>query len=647
MSAVVGDVLREPQLDLVRRRRAAAARHGGRRPPAGARCWSRRRPPRGACAPRYRRVRRCSRCAPPDPRWDWACARLTPTVPTSPRPRGPRDRHDGRCGPSPPGSCCWTSCCWGSSAWSSTAANRPARGPIPRSGKARRRVAPWLRPRSTPPASGWSSPTPPTPGQRFRCDLTWLTSSWTCIFGSGCQGIYADRPDDGCCTLGAHFTDEDDVKRVKAVVKELGEDEWQHHPGSTKVSRLDRDRGRRRSRPRSSTAPASSSTARASRPAPAARCTSTRCSPARSRTPSSPTSAGSCRSGAPTARSSCPTGRRGWRSRITEYDRRGWGPGGHDLDWYCSATPRRTSAASRSSAATAASCVELMGEDAYAELEIRCEAHLASVKAARNAYSRKMLPLLVHPATLAAQERPQAPVTRVDQARTSRPAARTSGTPPTSTRSRTSASTGPASSRRRWPPCTPSPAPTWSTSGCGTGFHLPRFADAGLRRASSGVEPHPPLVELARDRVAGLARVRVEEGIAQSLPLAGRHRGRRARPVGLLLRRRVRAGPGRARAGAAARRHGIRHRQRRHPLDVRPLVRPGLPGLRPARGGTVLGAVRAGRANGSTIRWDFDTRADLEAVVRIEFPETAAEGILAEHEGTGVDYAVNLWWRRF
>jgi hypothetical protein len=47
--------------------------------------------------------------------------------------------------------------------------------------------------------------------------------------------------------------------------------------------------------------------------------------------------------------------------------------------------------------------VELMGEEGYAELEVRCEAHLASVKAARNAYSRKMLPLLVHPATLEAQ----------------------------------------------------------------------------------------------------------------------------------------------------------------------------------------------------------------------------------------------------
>jgi hypothetical protein len=44
-----------------------------------------------------------------------------------------------------------------------------------------------------------------------------------------------------------------------------------------------------------------------------------------------------------------------------------------------------------------------MGEAAYAELEVRCEAHLASVKAARNTYSRKMLPLLVHPATLEAQ----------------------------------------------------------------------------------------------------------------------------------------------------------------------------------------------------------------------------------------------------
>ena len=43
--------------------------------------------------------------------------------------------------------------------------------------------------------------------QIFRCDLTWLTSRWKCIFGEGCRGLYADRPHDGCCTLGAHFAD--------------------------------------------------------------------------------------------------------------------------------------------------------------------------------------------------------------------------------------------------------------------------------------------------------------------------------------------------------------------------------------------------------------------------------------------------------
>ena len=78
---------------------------------------------------------------------------------------------------------------------------------------------------------------PDDAGQRFRCDLTWLTSSWTCIFGTGCRGIYADRPDDGCCTLGAHFTDGADLDRVSAVVAELGEDEWQYHDVGTATGR--------------------------------------------------------------------------------------------------------------------------------------------------------------------------------------------------------------------------------------------------------------------------------------------------------------------------------------------------------------------------------------------------------------------------
>ena len=71
---------------------------------------------------------------------------------------------------------------------------------------------------------------PADDGQVFRCDLTWLTSSWTCIFGNGCQGIYADAPDAGCCTLGAHFSDKDDEKRVAEWVDRLDDATWQRRP---------------------------------------------------------------------------------------------------------------------------------------------------------------------------------------------------------------------------------------------------------------------------------------------------------------------------------------------------------------------------------------------------------------------------------
>ncbi len=47
------------------------------------------------------------------------------------------------------------------------------------------------------------------------------------------------------------------------------------------------------------------------------------------------------------------------------------------------------------------------------------------------------------------------------------------------------------------------------------------------------------------------------------------------------------------------------------------------------------------------LRWVFERRADLEAVVRIELPPRVAERALAGHPGLSVDYAANLWWRRY
>jgi hypothetical protein len=47
------------------------------------------------------------------------------------------------------------------------------------------------------------------------------------------------------------------------------------------------------------------------------------------------------------------------------------------------------------------------------------------------------------------------------------------------------------------------------------------------------------------------------------------------------------------------------------------------------------------------IEWRFASRGDLEAVVRIELDPDTADRALAEHQGTTVDYAVNLWWRSY
>src|SRR5262245_37876572 len=63
----------------------------------------------------------------------------------------------------------------------------------------------------------------------IRADMTWLLSRWTCIFGRGCHGIIAGRAADGCCSHGAFFTDADDEKRVRAAVKLLTPETWQHY----------------------------------------------------------------------------------------------------------------------------------------------------------------------------------------------------------------------------------------------------------------------------------------------------------------------------------------------------------------------------------------------------------------------------------
>jgi hypothetical protein len=227
---------------------------------------------------------------------------------------------------------------------------------------------------------------PADTGQRFRCDLTWLTSSWTCIFGNGCPGIYADRPDDGCCTLGAHFTDDDDIKRVKAAVKELGEDEWQYHPGSTKQSawtELEDDARK--------TKVVDGACIFLNRPGfPAgAGCALHQHAVLHGKEPHT-VKPDVCWQ-LPIRRTyravELPDGSSWQEVTLTEYDRRGWGPGGHDLDWYCTGNTEAHTAPEPLFVSSAAELTELMGRAAYDELARHCEAHLLSRSA-----------LAIHPA---------------------------------------------------------------------------------------------------------------------------------------------------------------------------------------------------------------------------------------------------------
>lgn len=78
----------------------------------------------------------------------------------------------------------------------------------------------------------WYSFEDPNEDRTWLFDVTFLLSSWTCIWGAGCQGVLtgpAEELNQGCCSYGAHFRDDADYKRVKRYAKRLKPDQWQFH----------------------------------------------------------------------------------------------------------------------------------------------------------------------------------------------------------------------------------------------------------------------------------------------------------------------------------------------------------------------------------------------------------------------------------
>lgn len=244
---------------------------------------------------------------------------------------------------------------------------------------------------------------------RISVDMTWMLSSWTCVFGSpACHGILADQPESGCCTHGAFLTDDDDCARLRANVALLAPNEWQHEdaarddahtrtPDSVakgldfwlEEDELDGELALRTRRlggrcvffndvgwPAGSGCALHHMATRLERTLPESK---------------------------PEVCWQLPIRRtQEWEkrpdevevlhTRITEYDRRGWGPGGLDLDWYCTGSPEAHIGAVPVFESLADELRELIGADAYEVLAeaCRCRQQLGVVA--------------VHPATARAEQ---------------------------------------------------------------------------------------------------------------------------------------------------------------------------------------------------------------------------------------------------
>lgn len=276
---------------------------------------------------------------------------------------------------------------------------------------------------------------PDDPEHIIQVDLTWLMSTYRCRFGTdACQGIAASDPDVGCCVHGAFLTDDDDRGALAEVARQLTDDDWQLRSEVLAVEgpvdgsddagpdsgapepwlvwdELDGDDGE---------------------PEPALKTRVLRgaCVFANRRGfsggPGCALHGWALRHDVPVTVAKpevCwqlplrrledwetrPDGVDVLRTTVTEYTRRGWGGGGEDFDWYCTADPACHSGSTALWESCAVELRELIGDAAYDLLADHCRARGQLSEAlvqTSPGISPSGLPLLsIHPATAEARRR--------------------------------------------------------------------------------------------------------------------------------------------------------------------------------------------------------------------------------------------------
>ncbi len=255
---------------------------------------------------------------------------------------------------------------------------------------------------------------PANPEEIFKCDLTWLTSYWQCIYGNGCCGIDSDKPDAGCCSDGAYYTGKEDEKRVFEAAKKLTRADWQFYDqarpkkagGKLQITEIGLDKDRKTKKVKDSCIFLN----RVGHEAPGY------------------TGSFGCAlhhlalkeqvhfvDTKPDICWQLPI-RRSWETReygdeqitvvvIGEYTRTAWGEGGADFDWYCTSNSEAHVGKVPVYQSSEVELTKMMGPKGYAELVELCDSRMAAISATRKAQKKRELPLFViHPATKAVQE---------------------------------------------------------------------------------------------------------------------------------------------------------------------------------------------------------------------------------------------------
>lgn len=233
----------------------------------------------------------------------------------------------------------------------------------------------------------------------YKVDLTWLTSRWTCIWGAGCKGIDKDNPDVGCCNLGAHIADKDDLKQTKKYAAMLTPDIWQNYEeGHSKRGMFEKDEdGAKKTRAYQGGCIFHNRNNFEGGDGCALHILAGKLGVSYVKTK-------------PQVCWELPI-RRDFNNvtrpddveitviSIEEFTRRGWGPGGEDLDWYCTTATEAHVGKEPVYLANKDELIELMGKKAYKIVVEHCQAREAAIAALRPFADGKMRKALaLHPA---------------------------------------------------------------------------------------------------------------------------------------------------------------------------------------------------------------------------------------------------------